>query len=66
MELRKGGDSFDWFFLAMAEWQLGNPRAAQPWFEKAVAGMEMKEPTREELNRFLKEAAELLGLNEKK
>jgi hypothetical protein len=23
MELRNGGDSFDWFFLAMANWQLG-------------------------------------------
>jgi hypothetical protein len=23
MELRKGDNSFDWFFLAMAHWQLG-------------------------------------------
>src|SRR5262249_21231244 len=24
MKLRKGGTSFDWFFLAMAHWQLGD------------------------------------------
>jgi hypothetical protein len=23
MEVRKGGDSFDWFFLAMGHWKLG-------------------------------------------
>ena len=27
MELRKGGDSNDWFFLAMAHWQLGDKDA---------------------------------------
>jgi tetratricopeptide (TPR) repeat protein len=29
MELRHGGDSFDWFFLAMAHWQLGNKDEAR-------------------------------------
>lgn len=29
IELRKGGSSEDWFFLAMAEWQLGNKGAVR-------------------------------------
>ena len=26
MTLRKGGDAYDWLFLAMAHWQLGHQR----------------------------------------
>jgi tetratricopeptide (TPR) repeat protein len=40
MELRKGGDSFDWFFLAMAHWQLRNRDQAREWYNKAIDGME--------------------------
>ena len=66
MELRSGGDGFDWFFLAMAEWQLGNQHAARQWYEKAVERMEKKGSTHEELNRFRNEAADLLGVTEKR
>src|SRR5262249_49793945 len=36
MELRKGGDSFDWFFLAMAHGRLGNKEDARKWYDRAV------------------------------
>jgi tetratricopeptide (TPR) repeat protein len=66
MELRKGGDSFDWFFLAMANWQLGEKDKARQWFDKGVAWMEKNQPQNEELKRFRAEANELLKVEEKK
>jgi tetratricopeptide (TPR) repeat protein len=66
MELRKGGDSNDWFFLAMAHWQLGDKTQARSWFDKAVEWMEKNQPRDEELLRFRDEAAALLEVNEKK
>jgi superkiller protein 3 len=66
MELRQGGDSSNWFCLAMAEWQLGNKDAAREWHEKAVEWMEKNAADNKELIRFRAEAAELLGVNEKK
>jgi hypothetical protein len=60
MELRKGGDSFDWFFLAMAHWQLGNQDQARQWYDQAVAWMEKNQPQNEELLRFRAEAEELI------
>jgi hypothetical protein len=39
MELRKGGDSFDWFFLAMAQRQRGDKDQAQKRFDQAVVWM---------------------------
>jgi tetratricopeptide (TPR) repeat protein/tRNA A-37 threonylcarbamoyl transferase component Bud32 len=36
MSLRVGGDSFDWFFLAMAHWRVGDRDKAQIWFDRAV------------------------------
>jgi serine/threonine protein kinase/Tfp pilus assembly protein PilF len=62
MELRKGGDSSDWFFLAMCHWQLGERDAARTWYDKAVVWMEEKQPNNQELRRFRTEAAQLLGL----
>jgi tetratricopeptide (TPR) repeat protein len=59
-ELRKGGDSFDWFFLAMAEWQHGNKDEARRWHDKAVGWTEKNQPQNEELQRFRAEAEELL------
>ena len=66
MDLRKGGDSSDWFFLAMAHWHLGNKDQARSWFDQAVSWMDKNQPENEELRRFRAEAAELLGLKEKK
>jgi tetratricopeptide (TPR) repeat protein len=66
MELRNGGDSNDWFFLAMAHWQLGDKPQARSWFDKAVEWMEKNQPRDEELLRFRDEAAALLEVNETK
>jgi tetratricopeptide (TPR) repeat protein len=62
MALRQGGDSFDWFFLAMAHWQLGDKDEARRWHDRAVEWMKKKDPTNEELIRFRAEAAELLSV----
>jgi tetratricopeptide (TPR) repeat protein/serine/threonine protein kinase len=66
MELRKGGDSFDWFFLAMAHWQLGEKGKARDWHDRAAQWMDKNQPKNEELRRFRAEATELLELKEKK
>jgi len=58
MELRKGGDSLDWFFLAMTRWQLGDKQEARKWYDKAVQWMEKNQPKDEELIRFRAEAEE--------
>jgi WD40 repeat protein/serine/threonine protein kinase len=60
MELRKGGDAIDWFFLAMAHWQLGDKPQARTWYNKAVPWMEKNQPENEELLRFRAEATTLL------
>jgi serine/threonine protein kinase/WD40 repeat protein len=66
MELRKGGNSFDWFFLAMGHWQLDQEEEARKWYDQAVAWMDKNQPQNEELRRFRAEAAELLGIEKKK
>jgi tetratricopeptide (TPR) repeat protein len=58
--------SFNAFFLAMAQCRLGNKDEACSWYDQAVAWMDKNQPTNEELRRFRAEAAELLGVNEKK
>ena len=65
-ELRTGGDSFDWFFLAMAHWQLGNQEEAYKWQDQAVQWMGKNKPQDQELLRFRAEAASLLEVKEKK
>jgi Flp pilus assembly protein TadD len=64
MDLRSGGDAFDWFFLAMAHWQLKNQDEARRWYDKAVAWVDKNQPKDEELLRFRAEAAQLLGVAE--
>jgi WD40 repeat protein len=64
LKLRGGGDSFDFFFLAMAHWQLDEKEQACKWYAKAVQWMDKNKPQDEELRRFRAEAAELLGIKE--
>jgi len=64
--LGKGGTSFNWFFLAMAHWQLGNKEEARKGYDRAVEWLEKNQPQNEELRRFRTEAAELLGVKKKK
>lgn len=65
MAFRDGGDSLDWFLLAMAHWRLDNHEEAGKWYDKAVHWMEENHPANEELLRFRSEAARLLGAGEK-
>src|SRR5262249_45259167 len=60
--LRQGGDSFDFFFLAMAHWQLGEKKDAREWYDKAVQWMDKHKPKDAELIRFRAEASDLLGI----
>jgi eukaryotic-like serine/threonine-protein kinase len=59
----QGGDSFDWFFLAMAHYRLGDKERAHTWYKKAIAWMETNQQGLEELTRFRAEAAALLGMD---
>ena len=63
MELRKGGDAFDWFFLAMAHWQEDHHEEARKWFDQAAVWMEQNQPQNEELRRFRDEAGGLLNIS---
>jgi superkiller protein 3 len=68
MELPRASNvnSCNWFFRAMAHWQLGEKDKAREWYDKAIAWMDKNEPKNDELRRFRSEAAELLELNKKK
>jgi hypothetical protein len=66
MERRHGGDSFDWFFLAMAHWKRDQPEEARKWYDQAVAWTDKHQPQTGELRRFRAEAAQLLGIEKKK
>jgi tetratricopeptide (TPR) repeat protein len=60
MNLRGGGDPFDWFFLAMAHWQLGAKDEARRRYDQAVDWAD-KNPGDDELRRFREEAHGLIG-----
>jgi serine/threonine protein kinase/Flp pilus assembly protein TadD len=62
MELRRGGDSLDWFFLAMAHERLGNHDEAANWHRRAVEWMDKHKAGDPELRRFRTEAAQLMGV----
>ena len=61
MELKSGGDAFDWFFVAMAKHKLGQ-KDARKWYDKAVAWMAKNRPDDQELKRFRAEAKDVLGI----
>ena len=66
MELGKGGAAYDWFFLAMAHWQLGKKAEARTRYDQAVEWMGKNQPKSEELLRFRAEAEELMKIEQKK
>jgi len=66
MELRRGGDSTDWFFLAMAHEKLGDKEKARQWYDRATRWMDKNQATDEELRRFRAEATQVLGVDKKK
>src|SRR5262249_46511545 len=59
----KIGNSFDWFFVAMAHWQLGNEDKARTGNEKAATWMDKNNPRDEELRCFRAEAEQLMKVN---
>ena len=61
MNLRGGGDSWDWFVLAMAHWQLGAKDEARWRYAQAVDWMDKKLPGDDDLLRFREEAHGLIG-----
>jgi serine/threonine protein kinase/WD40 repeat protein/tetratricopeptide (TPR) repeat protein len=72
MELRQGGDAFDFFFLAMACERLGQKEQARKWYKQAALWVEKNGPAlaknpqyAEELRRFRAEAAELLEIKDR-
>jgi len=62
MSMQAGGDSFDWFFLAMAHRRLGDRDKARKWFDRAVQWMDRHKPHDDELCRFRAEAEAMLVL----
>jgi tetratricopeptide (TPR) repeat protein len=64
LELQKANEGYDWFFLAMAHWQLGHKDEARKWYSQAVEWMDKKKSKNEELDRFRAEAAKLLGISD--
>ena len=64
-ELRKGGDSVAWFFLAMAHWQVGTKDEARRSYDRAVEWMDRNKPDDEGLRRFRAEAVERMGIEKK-
>jgi WD40 repeat protein/serine/threonine protein kinase/Flp pilus assembly protein TadD len=70
-EFSKGGTAFDFIFLAMSHWQLGQKDDALKWYKQAVEWVEKNSqalaknpPWRDELHRFRAEAKELLTVRE--
>ena len=59
VHLRRGGNSEDFFFLAMAHWQLDEKDKARAWYDRAVTWMDKNKPQDEELKRFRAEATDL-------
>jgi tetratricopeptide (TPR) repeat protein len=62
MALRSGGDGYDWFFLAMAHWRLGQKEQARDWYDKALNGMQTMRPEAFELPGFQAEADAVLQI----
>jgi serine/threonine-protein kinase len=60
VQARAGGDAWDWYFLAMGRWQLGNKKTARRWLAKAQAWTDENAPRDAKLQRFRAEAEELI------
>jgi tetratricopeptide (TPR) repeat protein len=60
VELQRGGEPVDWFFLAMASCRLGDRDRARHWYDKAVAWMDKQTALGEDVLRYRAEAAALL------
>ncbi len=59
-------DNYDWFFMAMINWQLGDKKSARRTYDEAVQWMDAHRPNDIKLHCFREEAAQLLGIEPKK
>ncbi len=66
MNYRNGGNPADWFFLAMAYWQLGQKDEARQSYDRGVQWMKDHESKNQELQRFQDEAAKSLKIGDQK
>jgi Tfp pilus assembly protein PilF len=57
-----GGDSWQWFVLAMAHWRDGNPKQARHWYQRAVKWLAENAPHNAEGKRLQVEAAGLIEM----
>jgi serine/threonine protein kinase/Tfp pilus assembly protein PilF len=57
--LNSGGEPIDWFFLAMAHWQLGEKAKARSYYDRGVQG---NSTCTEPVSPYQAEAAALLGV----
>ena len=62
MDMARGGDARQWFFLSMIYWTQGDRVQAREWYDKAVAWIEKVHPADMANARLRAEAAELMGL----
>jgi len=62
MQLRDGGNAVDWYYLAMAHWQLDQKELALEWFTKAADWTDAYERNDQRLARLRAEAADMIGL----
>jgi serine/threonine protein kinase/Tfp pilus assembly protein PilF len=62
VEIARGADGSDGFFLAMTAWQQGDKGQAREWYERAVRWADEHAPGDKDLRRFRAEAAALLGI----
>jgi tetratricopeptide (TPR) repeat protein len=56
MELRDGGDAYEWFVLAMVYAKRGDGKKARDWYDRAKKWLEQKAADNEELRAFEREA----------
>jgi serine/threonine protein kinase/predicted Zn-dependent protease len=62
--LRVRGNSFDFYYLAMVQHQLGDRQGSRKSYQEAVEWMSRHRPWDEELSRLRMEAAALLGIED--
>jgi eukaryotic-like serine/threonine-protein kinase len=62
MKISDGGTPADWFFMAMTCRQLGEEKEALMWYRRANERRLAEHAKDRELQRFQKEAAQVLGL----
>jgi uncharacterized protein HemY len=61
MELRHEGNAYDWYFLAMAQWQKGEREKSRTSVREGTEWMEKNCPEKSDLKLLRAEAEQLIG-----